>query len=86
MFRRPKRVFRRDEVVRLRDSGMSWRAIAATLGIPVMSAVDAYRATPDRTEIVSAGTDRQDGKRDTSSNPIPAYEDLRLPYAGKVRM
>jgi putative DNA-invertase from lambdoid prophage Rac len=70
---RPKRVFRRDEVVRLRDSGMSWRAIAAALGIPVMTAVDAYRATPDRTEIVSAGTDRQDGKPDTSLNPIPAY-------------
>jgi putative DNA-invertase from lambdoid prophage Rac len=33
---RPKRVFRRDEVVRLRDSGMRWRAVARTLGIPVM--------------------------------------------------
>jgi len=42
---RPKRVFRRDEVVRLRDDqGLSWRAIAKELGIPVMTAVDAYSA------------------------------------------
>jgi DNA invertase Pin-like site-specific DNA recombinase len=40
---RPKRVFRRDEVVRLRDQeNLSWRAIAAALKIPVMTAVDAY--------------------------------------------
>jgi DNA invertase Pin-like site-specific DNA recombinase len=41
---RPKRVFRRDEVVRLRDEeGLSWRAIGKQLGIPVMTAVDSYR-------------------------------------------
>jgi putative DNA-invertase from lambdoid prophage Rac len=41
---RPKRVFRRDEVVRLRDKkGLSWRAIAKELKIPVMTAVDAYQ-------------------------------------------
>lgn len=40
---RPKRVFRRDEVVRLRERGESWRSKAAKLGIPVMTAVDAYR-------------------------------------------
>ena len=32
---RPKRVFRRDEAVRLREAGMSWRKIAAELGVPV---------------------------------------------------
>ena len=37
----PSRVFRRDEVVQLREEGHSWRSIAATLGIPVMTAVDA---------------------------------------------
>ncbi len=48
---RPKRVFRRDEVQRLRDKeGLSWRAIARELKIPVMTAMDAYR---NRTEIVS---------------------------------
>jgi hypothetical protein len=42
ILRRPKRVFRRDEVVRLRDKqGLSWRAIARELKIPVMTAVDA---------------------------------------------
>jgi DNA invertase Pin-like site-specific DNA recombinase len=40
---RPKRIFRRGEVVRLRDEeGLSWRAIAKELKIPVMTAVDAY--------------------------------------------
>ena len=43
---RPRRVFRRDEVVRLRDQdGMSWRAIAKALGLPVSTVVDAYRCT-----------------------------------------
>jgi putative DNA-invertase from lambdoid prophage Rac len=41
---RPKRIFRRDEVVRLHDQeGLSWRAIGKQLGIPAMTAVDAYR-------------------------------------------
>jgi DNA invertase Pin-like site-specific DNA recombinase len=59
---RPKRVFRRDEVVRLRDGErMSWRAIAATLGIPVTTAVDAYR-----TENVSPSMASGDGNDSTS--------------------
>jgi len=42
---RPKRIFRRDEVVRLRDQdGLSWRAIGAALGVPVTTALNAYRA------------------------------------------
>lgn len=41
---RPKRIFRRDEVVRLRDEeGLSWRTIASKLSIPTMTAVAAYR-------------------------------------------
>jgi len=31
----PRRVFRRDEVIRLRSEGRSWRAIAKELGAPV---------------------------------------------------
>ena len=59
---RPKRVFRRDEVIRLRDvERMSWRAIAAALGIPVMTAVDAYRCT----ETVFAGAITGDGSYST---------------------
>ena len=43
---RPKRVFRRDEVVRLRDQeGLSWRAIAKQLGVPSSTVVDAYKCT-----------------------------------------
>ncbi len=42
-FGRPMRVFRRDEVVRLRDQeGLSWRATAKQLRVPVSTAVDAY--------------------------------------------
>jgi DNA invertase Pin-like site-specific DNA recombinase len=41
---RPKRIFRRDEVVRLRDQeGLSWRAIGKKLDIPAMTALDSYR-------------------------------------------
>src|ERR1017187_587768 len=44
---RPKRVFRRDEVVRLRDvENLSWRAIGKKLGIPAMTALDSYRQSP----------------------------------------
>lgn len=47
---RPKRVFRRDEVVRLRDEqGLSWRAIGAKLGIPAMTALDSYRQSAPAT-------------------------------------
>jgi DNA invertase Pin-like site-specific DNA recombinase len=42
---RPRRVFRRDEVVRLRTQGMSWRAIAKALTAPVSTVIDAYRCT-----------------------------------------
>ena len=42
---RPKRVFRRDEVTRLRDEGLSWRAISRRLGIPVSTCMDALRCT-----------------------------------------
>ena len=41
---RPKRVFRRDEVVRLRDEeGLSWIAIGKNLSIPAMTVLDSYR-------------------------------------------
>jgi putative DNA-invertase from lambdoid prophage Rac len=57
---RPRRIFKRDEVVRLRDKqGLSWRAIAKELEIPVMTAVDAYRTC---TEIASPETLRAPAK------------------------
>jgi len=40
---RPRRVFRRDEAVRMRDAGMSWRRIAAELGVPVTTVVEGCR-------------------------------------------
>ena len=40
---RPRRVFRRDEALRMRQSGMSWRKIAAELKVPVTTVVEASR-------------------------------------------
>jgi DNA invertase Pin-like site-specific DNA recombinase len=43
---RPRRIFRRDEVVRLRDEqDLSWRAISKRLNIPVSTCMDACRCT-----------------------------------------
>jgi putative DNA-invertase from lambdoid prophage Rac len=63
---RPKRIFRRDEVVRLRDrEGLSWRAIGKQLGIPAMTALDSYKTSPPSpcTETVPAQVALSDGKR-----------------------
>jgi DNA invertase Pin-like site-specific DNA recombinase len=40
---RPKVVFRRDEAVRMRKEGKSWRAIAKELNVGTMTVVDAVR-------------------------------------------
>jgi putative DNA-invertase from lambdoid prophage Rac len=40
---RPQRVFRRDEVVRLRTAGMSWRKLAQTLNLPMSTVIDSCR-------------------------------------------
>jgi DNA invertase Pin-like site-specific DNA recombinase len=37
---RPRKVWRRDEAIRLRDEGMSWRRISAQLGVPVKTMRD----------------------------------------------
>src|ERR1039457_4930847 len=61
---RPKRVFRRDEVVRLRDvAGLPWRAIGKKLGIPAMTAVDSYRQSVPCTETVVPEAPLSSGKR-----------------------
>ena len=41
---RPKRVFRRDEALRMRAEGMSWRKISDTLGVPFSTVIDACSA------------------------------------------
>lgn len=41
---RPKRVFRRDEALRLRQTGESWRNVAKTLGVPMSTVIDACRS------------------------------------------
>jgi len=44
---RPKRVFRRDEALRLRKEGRSWRAVATELGVPMSTVVDACNSTSE---------------------------------------
>jgi DNA invertase Pin-like site-specific DNA recombinase len=41
---RPKRISRRDEAMRLRAEGMTWRAIAKALDVPVATLIDACRS------------------------------------------
>src|SRR5271169_2165170 len=41
---RPQRVFRRDEALRLRAEGKSWRSVAQTLNLPMSTIIDACRA------------------------------------------
>ena len=61
---RPRRIFRRDEVVRLRDEeGLSWRAIGRKLDIPAMTALDSYRSSAPCTEIVVPEKAVPGGKR-----------------------
>ncbi len=55
---RPMRIFRRDEVARLREEGLSWRAIAKQLGVPVSTVVDSFKCT----EIVPRKMPASDGK------------------------
>ncbi|MFN7937658.1 MAG: recombinase family protein [Bryobacteraceae bacterium] len=40
---RPMRVFRRDQIIKLREQGVSWRGIAERLGVPLSTVTDAYR-------------------------------------------
>jgi putative DNA-invertase from lambdoid prophage Rac len=55
---RPRRVFRRDEAILLRNEGLSWRVIAKRLGVPVTTVVDACRCT----EIVATKPSNPGGK------------------------
>jgi len=40
---RPRRVFRRDEALRLRTAGVSWRRIAQLLNVPMSTVIDSCR-------------------------------------------
>jgi hypothetical protein len=44
---RGPKIFRRDEAVRLREEGLSWRKIAAELGLPVTTVVEECRGTSE---------------------------------------
>jgi putative DNA-invertase from lambdoid prophage Rac len=44
---RPRRVFRRDEAITLRNAGMSWRKIARQVGVPMSTVIDSCRTQCD---------------------------------------
>jgi DNA invertase Pin-like site-specific DNA recombinase len=47
---RPMKVFRRDQVLKLRDEdGLSWRQIGERLNVPAMTAYNAYNAYRTKT-------------------------------------
>ena len=41
---RPRRVFRRDAAIAMREAGMSWRKIAAELDVPLATVIDSCKA------------------------------------------
>src|SRR5271165_6551743 len=45
---RPRRVFRRDEAIRMRKQGMSWRKVAKTLNLPMSTVIDACSENPPK--------------------------------------
>ena len=51
---RPRRVFRRDEALRLRTAGMSWRKIARLLDVPMSTVIDSCRKGVDSCGTASA--------------------------------
>lgn len=54
---RPQRVFRRDEAIRLKEQGYSYRDIAKMLGVPVMTISDTVRkAHPKQTAVETGNT------------------------------
>ena len=48
--RRPKRIIRRDEAIKMRAEGFSWRKISAKLGIPASTLM-----TPVITNVIESG-------------------------------
>jgi putative DNA-invertase from lambdoid prophage Rac len=63
---RPRRVFRRDQAQALRASGMSWRKIAGTLGIPMSTVIDSCRDAEIPAPSTPTASDRK--PRQSSAN------------------
>jgi putative DNA-invertase from lambdoid prophage Rac len=49
-FGRPRRIFRRDQALRLRAEGKSWRSISKELNVPLSTVVDACTENPSGIE------------------------------------
>ena len=84
---RPRRVFRRDEVSRLRDQGMSWRAIAKELGAPVSTVIDAYRCTEmvARKELTAVPQTRLDPAAALAVRQTFPFRTLDMPASEECR-
>jgi DNA invertase Pin-like site-specific DNA recombinase len=76
---RPRKVWRRDEAIRLRGEGWSWRRISAELGVPVKTirtAVAACGESPSSDGVIHGGNDN------TSPAPIPCGDTDRIRHTG----
>lgn len=63
---RPMKVFRRDQVAKLRDEdGLSWRQVGERLNVPAMTAYNAYQAL--RTKNLVESGPANPGKRGSSA-------------------
>jgi DNA invertase Pin-like site-specific DNA recombinase len=76
---RPRRVFRRDEAIRLRSEGWSWRRISSELGVPVMTIRDAV-ASGTYVESGSAEGEIHDVNTGTSVDQFGVVDTERNPY------
>ena len=78
---RPKRIFRRDEVVWLQDvEGPSLCAIGKKLGIPAMTALDSYRQSAPATCTDTASTGQSEKGAETLNRFIASRRTLILPF------
>jgi DNA invertase Pin-like site-specific DNA recombinase len=73
---RPKKVFRRDEVVRLRDEeGLSWRLIGERLNVPAMTAYNAYQTGRTKNPSDSGpGNTAKAANPESPSSPVLALQ------------
>ncbi|MBM3760778.1 MAG: helix-turn-helix domain-containing protein [Acidobacteria bacterium] len=73
------RVFRRDQIVKLREQGISWRGIAERLGVPLSTVTDACR------RISGSAASRVLGKGITGNCPESLQDRLTSRFRNAVR-
>jgi DNA invertase Pin-like site-specific DNA recombinase len=78
---RPRRVWRRDEAIRLRSEGWSWRRISAELGVPVKTIRTALAVCG---ESPTTGDEIRDGNDATSPTSVACGNTDRIRHTSDV--